>query len=168
VTERRVIGDRGAMSCRQSAVNRAIDVSRSSASPMPAQAGGPRPDPALGVFETLLIVAGRPLELEGHLARLDASLRALFGAPAPPGAGELVRDHARGRDFARLRLTVAPSPDGGSRPTSGSPPSTRLCSSRPGIAASSSHRSSSPAGSAPTSGPTAGCWSGQKPTSAGA
>jgi para-aminobenzoate synthetase/4-amino-4-deoxychorismate lyase len=79
---------------------------------MAAQAGGPRPDPALGVFETLLVVAGRPVELEAHLARLDASLRALFGAPAPAAAGELMRDHARELDLGRLRLTVAPAAGG--------------------------------------------------------
>jgi para-aminobenzoate synthetase / 4-amino-4-deoxychorismate lyase len=67
-----------------------------------------RPDPALGVFETLLVLDGRPLELEAHLARLDASLGALFGAPAPPTARQLVLDRARGADLARLRLTVAP------------------------------------------------------------
>jgi para-aminobenzoate synthetase / 4-amino-4-deoxychorismate lyase len=73
-----------------------------------AHATGPRPDPALGVFETLLVVGGRPVELDPHLARLDASLQALFDAPAPPAARELVLDHARGADLARLRITVAP------------------------------------------------------------
>jgi para-aminobenzoate synthetase / 4-amino-4-deoxychorismate lyase len=77
-----------------------------------AIARGPRPDPALGVFETLLVADGRPLELHAHLARLDASLRALFGAPAPPAARALVLDHARGADLARLRVTVAPDDQG--------------------------------------------------------
>jgi para-aminobenzoate synthetase/4-amino-4-deoxychorismate lyase len=76
------------------------------------KAGGPPPDPGLGVFETLLVMGGRPLELDAHLARLDASLRALFGAPAPPDARELVLDHAGGVDPARLRLTVAPGAEG--------------------------------------------------------
>jgi para-aminobenzoate synthetase/4-amino-4-deoxychorismate lyase len=67
-----------------------------------------RPDSAQGVFETLLVRDGEPLELEAHLARLDASLAALFGATAPPTARELVVDGARGADLARLRLTVAP------------------------------------------------------------
>lgn len=80
--------------------------------PPVGQARGPRPDPALGVFETLLVLDGRPLELEAHLARLDASLGALFGAPAPPTARELVLDHASGADLARLRLTVAPDGPG--------------------------------------------------------
>jgi para-aminobenzoate synthetase/4-amino-4-deoxychorismate lyase len=54
-----------------------------------------------------LVRAGRPLELDAHLERLDASLRTLFGEGAPAGARELVLDHARGEDLARLRLTVA-------------------------------------------------------------
>jgi para-aminobenzoate synthetase/4-amino-4-deoxychorismate lyase len=71
-----------------------------------------RPDPSLGVFETLLVREGRPLELDAHLARLDASLRTLFGAPAPSTAPALVLESARGEQLARLRLTVAPDPDG--------------------------------------------------------
>jgi para-aminobenzoate synthetase/4-amino-4-deoxychorismate lyase len=55
-----------------------------------------------------LVRVGRPVELDAHLDRLDASLRALFGAGAPAGARELVLDRARGEDLARLRLTVAP------------------------------------------------------------
>ncbi|HEX7300426.1 MAG TPA: aminotransferase class IV [Solirubrobacteraceae bacterium] len=77
-----------------------------------AHARGPRPDPALGVFETLLVLSGRPVELEAHLARLDASLRAVFGARVPARVGELVLEHARGAELARLRLTVAPDGEG--------------------------------------------------------
>ncbi|MEN3283304.1 MAG: para-aminobenzoate synthetase / 4-amino-4-deoxychorismate lyase [Solirubrobacteraceae bacterium] len=64
------------------------------------------------MFETLLVRDGRPLELEAHLARLDDSLRTLFGAPAPSTAPTRVLEHARGEELARLRLTVAPDPDG--------------------------------------------------------
>jgi para-aminobenzoate synthetase/4-amino-4-deoxychorismate lyase len=64
------------------------------------------------VFETLLVADGRPLELEPHLARLDASLRALFDAPSPPAARELILGRARGAELARLRLTVAPGERG--------------------------------------------------------
>ena len=36
------------------------------------------PDPRQGVFETLLVLDGRPVELEAHLERLNASLAQLF------------------------------------------------------------------------------------------
>jgi para-aminobenzoate synthetase/4-amino-4-deoxychorismate lyase len=85
--------------------------STSSSRPV-AQARRPRPDPRAGVFETLLVVDGRPLELDAHLKRLDASVRALFGAPPPATAHRLVLDHARTAGLARLRLTVTPG-DGG-------------------------------------------------------
>jgi para-aminobenzoate synthetase / 4-amino-4-deoxychorismate lyase len=74
----------------------------------------PRPDPAHGVFETLLVVDGAAIELDAHLARLAGSVRELFGAAtvariAGP-ARALVEARAReaGR-HARLRLTVAPN-----------------------------------------------------------
>ncbi|HET6571176.1 MAG TPA: aminotransferase class IV [Solirubrobacterales bacterium] len=37
-----------------------------------------RPDPSKGVFETLLVLDGRPVELEAHLSRLDESLSKVF------------------------------------------------------------------------------------------
>jgi para-aminobenzoate synthetase / 4-amino-4-deoxychorismate lyase len=79
----------------------------------------PRPDPAHGVFETLLVVDGRPIELDAHLDRLAASVRELFGAPtmarvAGPArllvearAGELTQPGSDA-SLARLRLTLAP------------------------------------------------------------
>jgi para-aminobenzoate synthetase/4-amino-4-deoxychorismate lyase len=77
-----------------------------------AEVPGPRPEPARGVFETLLVLSGRPVELDAHLARLDASVRGLYGAPAPAGARELIVDGARGAATARLRLDVAPDERG--------------------------------------------------------
>jgi len=74
-----------------------------------AVASAARPDPRAGVFETLLVLAGHPLELDAHLARLGDSLRALFAAPAPPIVRRLIVDHARPAGLARLRLTVAPA-----------------------------------------------------------
>jgi para-aminobenzoate synthetase/4-amino-4-deoxychorismate lyase len=70
------------------------------------------PDHARGVFETLLVRAGRPVELDAHLARLDGSLRTLFGTPLPARARKLVLEHADGAALARLRLDVAPNGSG--------------------------------------------------------
>ena len=39
----------------------------------------PRPDPALGVFETILAVDGEPVLLDEHIARLAASVAELYG-----------------------------------------------------------------------------------------
>jgi para-aminobenzoate synthetase / 4-amino-4-deoxychorismate lyase len=73
-----------------------------------AEVPGPQPEPARGVFETLLVLDGRPVELDAHLARLGASVRALYGRPAPAVARDLIVDGARGSGLARLRLGVAP------------------------------------------------------------
>jgi para-aminobenzoate synthetase/4-amino-4-deoxychorismate lyase len=42
------------------------------------------PDPRQGVFETLLVTDGHPVELDAHLARLEASLAELFPERAIP------------------------------------------------------------------------------------
>lgn len=68
----------------------------------------PAPDPTRGLFETLLIVTGEPVELDAHLERLGSSLAELFGAGLPPGLGEQAREHARGLELGRMRITVAP------------------------------------------------------------
>jgi para-aminobenzoate synthetase/4-amino-4-deoxychorismate lyase len=68
------------------------------------------PDPAGGVFETMLVRGGRPVELEAHLARLAASWGALFGGEADGRAEILTAAH--GVELGRLRLTVVPDADG--------------------------------------------------------
>ncbi len=68
----------------------------------------PTPDRARGLFETLLIVAGTPVELDAHLERLGASLAELFDAGLPPGLGERARERAQGLELGRMRITVAP------------------------------------------------------------
>lgn len=73
---------------------------------------GRRPDPSLGIFETLLVVAGEPVELEAHLARLGTSLADLYGAEVPIDAAGLVRAAAAESELGRLRLTVVPSDAG--------------------------------------------------------
>ena len=67
---------------------------------------GPLPDPAQGVFETTLVTGGRPVALEAHLARLEASLAALYGLAVPDGARAQVDEAAAGLELGRLRLTV--------------------------------------------------------------
>lgn len=56
----------------------------------------------------MLVVGGRPIELDAHLARLDAGLDALFAARSPRETAELARGRAAGIALGRLRLTVAP------------------------------------------------------------
>jgi para-aminobenzoate synthetase/4-amino-4-deoxychorismate lyase len=70
------------------------------------------PDPSLGVFETMLVIAGEPLELDAHLARIADSLDALYAAALPPEASSLALAGARGLDTGRLRLDARPGTDG--------------------------------------------------------
>jgi para-aminobenzoate synthetase / 4-amino-4-deoxychorismate lyase len=72
---------------------------------------GPRPNPRAGVFETILVADGRPIELDAHLKRLAASLLTLYG-DVPGGLARAVEDGARGGSLGRLRLTVEPGRDG--------------------------------------------------------
>ena len=65
-------------------------------------------DPSQGVFETTLVVDGRAVEVDAHLARLEASLAELYGLPLPPQARALIEEGAAGLAFGRLRLTVVP------------------------------------------------------------
>jgi para-aminobenzoate synthetase/4-amino-4-deoxychorismate lyase len=76
--------------------------------------GRRRPDPALGVFSTLLVVDGEPQRLDAHLARLAGSLSELYDRSLPPGLESRVRALARtGSGRARLRIDVPPGADAG-------------------------------------------------------
>jgi para-aminobenzoate synthetase / 4-amino-4-deoxychorismate lyase len=71
-----------------------------------------RPDPAAGVFETVRVERGAALFLADHLARLRASVRALYGAELPSEldaclAGAL--GAAPGHAARRLRVLATPS-----------------------------------------------------------
>ncbi len=72
----------------------------------------PRPDRAIGLFETLLVLDGLPVELERHLERLSSSVRELFGEALPADVRELALERAAPLQLGRLRLTVAPRDDG--------------------------------------------------------
>jgi para-aminobenzoate synthetase / 4-amino-4-deoxychorismate lyase len=74
--------------------------------------GSPHADPGKGVFETMLVLDGQPVELEAHLARLSSSLAALFGSELPGGTREAIADRARPVSHGKLRLTVAPGSGG--------------------------------------------------------
>ena len=80
---------------------------------------GERPDPALGVFDTLLVQDGRPIELERHLARLAASVRELYGAalPATLAAGVQAAAADAASPSGRTRLRIDADPDGSVRIT---------------------------------------------------
>jgi para-aminobenzoate synthetase/4-amino-4-deoxychorismate lyase len=67
---------------------------------------GERPDPAAGIFETILTADGRARRLRAHYERLSASALALYGVDLAP---ELAQ-HAIGfsRAPGRLRVTHVP------------------------------------------------------------
>jgi para-aminobenzoate synthetase/4-amino-4-deoxychorismate lyase len=70
------------------------------------------PDPRQGVFETLLVVDGRPVELDAHLARLASSLEELFPGQRAPAVADRIEAAAGGSERAAIRATVAPDGDG--------------------------------------------------------
>jgi len=70
-----------------------------------------KPDPAQGVFETTLVANGTAVEVEAHLARLEASLDELYGMALPSRARSLIEEGASGLELGRLRLTVVPGDD---------------------------------------------------------
>jgi para-aminobenzoate synthetase/4-amino-4-deoxychorismate lyase len=71
-----------------------------------------KPDPARGLFETLLVVDGEPVEERAHLRRLAASSRTLYGEALPPEASDLLKRPCSGLALGRVRLTVAPGAEG--------------------------------------------------------
>jgi para-aminobenzoate synthetase/4-amino-4-deoxychorismate lyase len=81
--------------------------------PAPALLHGQRPDPALGVFDTLLVQDGRPVALERHLARLAASVAELYGAALPSTlAAGVQAAAAETATPGRARLRIDADPDG--------------------------------------------------------
>jgi len=72
------------------------------------------PDPAQGIFETMLVVRGEPVMPAAHLGRLEASLEAVYGFGLPARAHRVVAEHAAGLKLGRLRLTVTPAGADGS------------------------------------------------------
>jgi anthranilate/para-aminobenzoate synthase component I/branched-subunit amino acid aminotransferase/4-amino-4-deoxychorismate lyase len=68
-----------------------------------------RPDPAQGVFETLLVRDDEPIRAQAHLTRLAASVATLYDAELPAGLAENVADTAaRAPASAALRILARP------------------------------------------------------------
>jgi para-aminobenzoate synthetase/4-amino-4-deoxychorismate lyase len=72
----------------------------------------PKPDPAHGVFTTILVVDGAPVAMADHLARLEASTEAVYGTQLPTATEDEARDRAEGLELGRLRLTYRPDDAG--------------------------------------------------------
>jgi para-aminobenzoate synthetase/4-amino-4-deoxychorismate lyase len=71
----------------------------------------PRPDPAQGVFETLLVLDGAAVAAGAHLARLAASARELYGQTLPAALADLI-DHAALEHGGPYRLRILLDADG--------------------------------------------------------
>ena len=79
-----------------------------SAASAPAASAALLPRPAAGVFSSLLVTDGATRDLAAHLARLEASVRDLYGKELPGSLrGDLHRCLAA-RPSGRLRITVRP------------------------------------------------------------
>lgn len=76
---------------------------------------GAGPDPARGIFETLLVAGGRPVRLEVHLARMAKSLAAVFDSEVPAGLAADIEAAAGGVELGRMRIDVTPAADGSLR-----------------------------------------------------
>ncbi len=62
-----------------------------------------------GVFETVLVLGGRAVDLDAHLARLDASVRSVYGTTVRAGLDEAVRRRVAGLSGRhRLRIDARP------------------------------------------------------------
>ncbi|HKH17643.1 MAG TPA: aminodeoxychorismate synthase component I [Solirubrobacteraceae bacterium] len=90
---------------RRAAVPRPLRVVRRGPRPVP------RPDPAAGLYETILVARGRPQDLAAHLDRLAASARALYGRAPPAELAERAAAAAHGHERARLRIDFVPGED---------------------------------------------------------
>jgi para-aminobenzoate synthetase/4-amino-4-deoxychorismate lyase len=82
--------------------------------PVPLRLGvrpAPRPDPARGIFETLLVRDGVAHAAEEHLARLRRSAQELYGVTLPPALPALLA-HAALEQGGPCRIRVVLRPDG--------------------------------------------------------
>jgi len=90
----------------------AIDSSVAIGAP-PSPPGPGRPDPARGVFETLLVREGRVQALDRHLQRLAAAVGDIYGAELPVDLAGRAATAATGTSGDhRLRVRAVPGPRG--------------------------------------------------------
>jgi para-aminobenzoate synthetase/4-amino-4-deoxychorismate lyase len=81
------------------------------ARPVDAEAAGRAallPRPAAGVFTSLLVSDGVTYELAAHLARLETSVRNLYGKDLPASLPDDLARRLAARPSGRLRVTVRP------------------------------------------------------------
>lgn len=70
------------------------------------------PDPARGLFETLLVADGRPVRATAHLDRLAASARELFDRDLPAELPDSLAAAARRLELGRMRIDLLPENGG--------------------------------------------------------
>jgi para-aminobenzoate synthetase/4-amino-4-deoxychorismate lyase len=68
----------------------------------------PRPDPAAGVFETILVHERRPVHLQQHLRRIWESVQTLYREELPTGLKQELLAAASELEAGRLRVDVRP------------------------------------------------------------
>jgi para-aminobenzoate synthetase / 4-amino-4-deoxychorismate lyase len=69
-----------------------------------------RPDPALGVFSTVLVREGVAVDAGAHVARLERSADELYGQALPNDLEARIGAAATAAPLQRLRVSVAPGP----------------------------------------------------------
>ena len=75
--------------------------------PVPALAGdADRPNPEVGVFETIIVRGGVAVDARAHLARLERSVHSLYGAELPADLRERVAAAAAASPLQRLRVVA--------------------------------------------------------------
>jgi branched-subunit amino acid aminotransferase/4-amino-4-deoxychorismate lyase len=70
------------------------------------------PDPARGLFETLLVADGKAVRPDPHLERLGASARELFGHDLPAELPDSIAAAARPLELGRMRIDLLPENGG--------------------------------------------------------
>lgn len=89
-----------------------IDAPVAGAAEPPRPAAGRAVDVTRGVYDTVLVEDGSPIDLDSHLARLDASVRSVFGTTIRAGLDDAVHRRVRSlRGRHRLRIDAVPRGD---------------------------------------------------------